>query len=200
MTRSMMAFALARESAWRYRRYRCAGRAGGSHGHRWHPDRAADAAACCPKGVASITCRQTQAAVGLAVTLTCTSSRLPWPRSLPGRPGQHRELMTEQEILGDQCLTVAYGRTEKAEQKKEILEHRLNIMPLSARSRPGRLCTPTGLHRKLPSHQAQPDTATARVHSLSRTVPEHRNLRTRPGNVRADTGRVHALARFGLFN
>jgi hypothetical protein len=29
-------------------------------------------------GVASITCRQTQAAVGLAVTLTCTSSRRPW--------------------------------------------------------------------------------------------------------------------------
>ena len=50
--------------------------------------------------------------------------------------------MTEQEILGDQCLTVAYGRTEKPEQKKEILEHRLNIMPLSARSRPGRLLHP----------------------------------------------------------
>src|SRR5436309_2540453 len=64
------------------------------------------------------------------------------PRSLPGRPGQHRELMTEQEILGDQCFTVAYGRTEKAEQKKEILEHRLSILPLSARSRPGRLLHP----------------------------------------------------------
>ena len=32
------------------------------------------------------------------------------PRSLPGRPGQHRELMTEQEILGDQCLTVAFDK------------------------------------------------------------------------------------------
>ena len=50
--------------------------------------------------------------------------------------------MTEHEILGDQCLTVAYGRTEKAEQKKEILEHRLNIMPLTARSRPGPLLHP----------------------------------------------------------
>src|SRR5438067_2855070 len=78
------------------------------------------------------------------------------PRSLPGRPGQHRELMTEHEILGDQCLTVAYGRTEKAEQKKEILEHRLNIMPLTARSRPGRLLHPysgsrTCGHRRRPS-------------------------------------------------
>jgi len=29
-------------------------------------------------GVASMICRHTQAAVGLAVTLTCTSSRRPW--------------------------------------------------------------------------------------------------------------------------
>jgi hypothetical protein len=68
------------------------------------------------------------------------------PRSLPGRPCQHRELMTEQEILGDQCLTVTYGRTEKAEQKKEILEHRPNIMPLRARNRPGRLLHPYSRH------------------------------------------------------
>ena len=63
-------------------------------------------------------------------------------RSLPGRPGQYRELMTEQEILGDQRLAVAHRRTEKAEQEKEILEHRLNIMPLNARSRPDRLLHP----------------------------------------------------------
>ena len=64
--------------------------------------------------------------------------------ALPGRPGQHRELMTEQEVLGDECLAVADGRTDKAEQKKQVLEHRWNIMPLSARSRPGRpFCTPT---------------------------------------------------------
>jgi hypothetical protein len=73
------------------------------------------------------------------------------PRSLPGRPCQHRELMTEQEILGGQCLAVAYGRTEKAEQKKEILEHRLNIMPLNARSRPGRLFAPLQERDSAPS-------------------------------------------------
>ncbi|MCA1835567.1 MAG: hypothetical protein LC721_04220, partial [Actinobacteria bacterium] len=63
-------------------------------------------------------------------------------RSLPSRPSQHRKLMAEQEILGDERIAIAYGRTEKAEQKKEILEHRLNIMPLRARSRPGRLLHP----------------------------------------------------------
>src|SRR5437899_4881037 len=30
------------------------------------------------QGVASMSCRHTQAAVGLAVTLTCTNSRRPW--------------------------------------------------------------------------------------------------------------------------
>jgi hypothetical protein len=40
------------------------------------------------------------------------------PRSLPGRPGQYRELMTEQEILDHERLTVAHRRTEKAEQEK----------------------------------------------------------------------------------
>ena len=64
-------------------------------------------------------------------------------RSLPGRPGQYRELMTEQEILGDECLAVTGGRTDKAEEEKEILEHRPNIMPLSARSCPGRLFAPS---------------------------------------------------------
>jgi hypothetical protein len=34
------------------------------------------------------------------------------PRSPPSRPRQQCELMTEQEILGDQCLAVAHGRTE----------------------------------------------------------------------------------------
>ena len=49
------------------------------------------------------------------------------PRSLPGPPGQHRELMVEQGILGHQRLAVAYGRTEQAEDKQQVLEHRLNI-------------------------------------------------------------------------
>ena len=34
------------------------------------------------------------------------------------------------------------GPRERQRQKKEILEHRLNIMPLSARSRPGPLLHP----------------------------------------------------------
>src|SRR5947209_4476092 len=64
------------------------------------------------------------------------------PRSLPGRPRQYRELMTQQEILGDQRLAVAHGHTDEAEEEKQILEHRPNIMPLNARSRPGRLLHP----------------------------------------------------------
>ena len=52
------------------------------------------------------------------------------PRSLPGRPGQNRQLMAQQEVLGDERIAVAHGRTEKAEQEKEILEHR----PTSCRS------------------------------------------------------------------
>src|SRR5437868_8209792 len=63
-------------------------------------------------------------------------------RSLPGRPGQYRELMAEQEILGNECLAVADGRTDKAEQKKQVLEHCPNIMPLTACSRPVRLLHP----------------------------------------------------------
>jgi hypothetical protein len=34
------------------------------------------------------------------------------PRSPPARPRQQCELMTEQEILGDERLAVAHGRTE----------------------------------------------------------------------------------------
>jgi hypothetical protein len=64
------------------------------------------------------------------------------PRSLPGRSGQDRELLTEQEILGDECLAVTDGRTDKAEEEQEILEHRPNIMPLNPHSRPGRLFAP----------------------------------------------------------
>jgi hypothetical protein len=37
--------------------------------------------------------------------------------------------MTQQEILGDDRLAVAHGRTHKAEQEKQVREHRLNIMP-----------------------------------------------------------------------
>src|SRR5436189_4414464 len=46
------------------------------------------------------------------------------PRSLPDRPRQYRELMAQQEILGDQRLAVAHGRTDEAEEEQEILEHR----------------------------------------------------------------------------
>ena len=38
--------------------------------------------------------------------------------------------MAEQEVLGDEHIAVAHGRTEKAEQEQEILEHR----PTSCRS------------------------------------------------------------------
>ena len=64
------------------------------------------------------------------------------PRSLPGGPGQDRQLMAQQEILGDERVTVAHGRTDKAEQKQQVLEHRWNIMPLNASGRPARLLHP----------------------------------------------------------
>ena len=51
--------------------------------------------------------------------------------------------MPKQEVLGDERVTVIHGRTDQAEQKQQILEHRPNIMPLSARSRPGRLFAPS---------------------------------------------------------
>src|SRR5437899_5155808 len=63
-------------------------------------------------------------------------------RSLPSRPGQYGELMAEQEILGHERIAVAHGGTDKAEEKKQVLEHRPNIMPLRACSRPGQLLHP----------------------------------------------------------
>ena len=59
------------------------------------------------------------------------------PRSFPGRPGEYAELMAKQDMFGDQRLTVAHGRTKKAEQEKEILEHRPDIMLLKVHSCPG---------------------------------------------------------------
>src|SRR6266568_7243925 len=63
-------------------------------------------------------------------------------RSLPSRPGQYGELMAEQEILGHERMAVAHGGTDKAEEKKQVLDHRPNIMPLRACSRPGQLLHP----------------------------------------------------------
>ena len=40
------------------------------------------------------------------------------PGSPPSRPGQYRQLMTEQEILGVECLAVMHGRTDEAEEEK----------------------------------------------------------------------------------
>jgi hypothetical protein len=62
------------------------------------------------------------------------------PRSPPSRRCQQHELLTEQEILGDERLAVAHSRTEKAEeqQQQQVLEHRPNIVPLNTCSRPGR--------------------------------------------------------------
>src|SRR5207302_830961 len=45
----------------------------------------------CPHGVASISWRHTQAAVGLAVTLTCTSSRLPCAMNTSTMQGLERQ-------------------------------------------------------------------------------------------------------------
>jgi hypothetical protein len=50
--------------------------------------------------------------------------------------------MAQQEVLGDERVTVAQGRTAEAEQKQQILEHRPNIMLLNASSRPARLLRP----------------------------------------------------------
>src|SRR6266581_1610197 len=63
-------------------------------------------------------------------------------RSLPSRPGQYRELMAEQEILGHERIAGAHSGTDKAEEKQQVLEHRPNIMPLRACSRPGQLLHP----------------------------------------------------------
>ncbi len=68
------------------------------------------------------------------------------PRSPPSRPCQHRELMTQQEIFGDQRLAVAHDCTDEVDEQKYIFEHRPNIMPPKVRSRPGRLLRP---HRPL---------------------------------------------------
>jgi hypothetical protein len=51
--------------------------------------------------------------------------------------------MAEQEVLGDQRLTVAHGRPDKAEQKQQVLEYGWNIMPLSAWIYPADSCTLT---------------------------------------------------------
>ena len=55
-------------------------------------------------------------------------------RSLASLPGQHRELMGEQEILGHERIAVAHGRTDKAEQQQPVLDHRLNMMRPAAHS------------------------------------------------------------------
>jgi hypothetical protein len=39
----------------------------------------------------------------------------------------------------------AHGRTDKAEQKQQVLEHRWNIMPLNVWIRPADFCAPTGV-------------------------------------------------------
>jgi hypothetical protein len=51
--------------------------------------------------------------------------------------------MTEQEIFGDQRVTVAHGRTDEAEEEHEILEHRPKIMPHGAQSRASRHFAPS---------------------------------------------------------
>src|SRR6266568_9478873 len=76
-------------------------------------------------------------------------------RSLPSRPGQYGELMAEQEILGHERIAVAHGGTDKAEEKKQVLDHRPNIMPLRACSRPGRLLHP---HRSCSARSAPAQT------------------------------------------
>src|SRR3989449_10262247 len=65
-------------------------------------------------------------------------------RPLPGRPGQHRELLTEQEIFGDQCLAVAHGRTHQLRRRKRyssIAEHHAAQRLQSSRPT---FCTLTG--------------------------------------------------------
>src|SRR5213079_2463160 len=64
------------------------------------------------------------------------------PRSFPGWAGQYRELMTQQEVLGDERVTIAHGRADKVEQKQQILEYHSDIMPLDAHRNPGRLLHP----------------------------------------------------------
>jgi hypothetical protein len=51
--------------------------------------------------------------------------------------------MAKQEVFGDQRVALAHGRTDQVQEKKQVLEHRPNIMPLNACSRPGRLLRPT---------------------------------------------------------
>jgi hypothetical protein len=50
--------------------------------------------------------------------------------------------MSQPDVLGDECVAVADGRTDKAEQQKPVLEQRWNIMPPSVCRCPGRLSHP----------------------------------------------------------
>jgi hypothetical protein len=64
--------------AWQWHRCQSGRHVPGSRDRTPRSDHGADGAACYPQGVASVTWRQTQAAVGFAVAFTCTSSRRPW--------------------------------------------------------------------------------------------------------------------------
>src|SRR6266446_7096288 len=90
------------------------------------------------------------------------------PRSPPSRPCQHRELMTQQEIFGDQRLAVAHDCTDEVDEQKYIFEHRPNIMPPKVRSRPGRLLRP---HSFCNGPVSEPKTSHARVVDGTRGGP-----------------------------
>src|SRR5438445_3327909 len=51
--------------------------------------------------------------------------------------------MTEQEVLGDECLAVADGRTGEAEQKQQVLEHRWTSCRSTTQSSRLTFCTLT---------------------------------------------------------
>jgi hypothetical protein len=46
------------------------------------------------------------------------------PRVLAGWPREDRQLVAQQEVLRDQVAAIADGRTDQAEQQKQVLEHR----------------------------------------------------------------------------
>src|SRR5262245_28520756 len=47
-----------------------------------------------------------------------------WPRALPGRARQDRELLAQEEVLGDQFAAAAEGRPEQADEQEQVLDHR----------------------------------------------------------------------------
>src|SRR5439155_24670173 len=52
----------------------------------------------------------------------------------PGGPGQHGELLAEEQVLGDEVASAAQQRTEQVDEEEQVLEHGPHMMPGSCRN------------------------------------------------------------------